>query len=120
MLDLELIFDKSKYNSIQRNQFNLLKDLIKEKLTIGHAGGLFLINSEFLSHLDLLQRKGYTVAVIQDNNGIPTQIDNVAELLDQCMEKYAQEMNQAIAEVNRIRSARTVQELVNYEFPEKK
>jgi hypothetical protein len=34
------------------------------------------------------------------------------------MEKFAQEMNQALAEVNRIRKARTVKELIDYDFTE--
>jgi hypothetical protein len=118
MKELETVFDKSKYNAVQRNQINLLKELINEKLTIGHLGGLFSINSELLLQLDLLERSGYDIAVIQDMNGIPTQINNVSEFKAQCMEKYAQEMNHALAEVNRIRSARTVQELVDYDFPE--
>lgn len=118
MTELETVFNKSKYNAVQRNQLNLLKELIDEKLTIGHLGGLFKIKSELLLQLDLLERSGYNVAVIQDMNGIPTQIDNVSEFKSLCMEKYAQEMNQALAEVNRIRSARTVQELVDYDFSE--
>ena len=118
MTELETIFDKSKYTSVQRNQINLLKELINEKLTVGHLGGLFRINSELLLLLDLLERSGYDTAVVEDMNGIPTEISNVAEFKIQCMEKYAQEMNQAIAEVRRIRSARTVQELVDYDFPE--
>jgi len=118
MNKLETVFEQSKYNTVQRNQFNLLKELIKEKLTIGHLGGLFQIDSELLSFLDLLERSGYTSAVILDMNGIPSQIDNVTEFKSQCMEKFSQEMNQSLAEVNRIRQARTVQELVNYDFTE--
>ena len=34
------------------------------------------------------------------------------------MEKYAQEQNQALAEMRRIRKARTVKELVEYDYPE--
>jgi hypothetical protein len=118
MNELETVFDKSKYNAVQRNQFNLLKELIKEKLTIGHLGGLYQINSELLSFLDLLERSGYDSAVITDMNGLPSQIDNVKEFKAMCMEKFAQEMNQALAEVNRIRNARTVKELVDYDFTE--
>jgi hypothetical protein len=51
-------------------------------------------------------------------NGLPSQIDNVKEFKAMCMEKFAQEMNQALAEVNRIRNARTVKELVDYDFTE--
>jgi|TARA_B110000858_G_scaffold194851_1_gene250058 hypothetical protein len=118
MNELETVFDKSKYNAVQRNQFSLLKELIKEKLTIGHLGGLYQINSELLSFLDLLERSGYDSAVITDMNGLPSQIDNVKEFKAMCMEKFAQEMNQALAEVNRIRNARTVKELVDYDFTE--
>jgi hypothetical protein len=118
MTDIEAVFDKSKFNTVQRNQITLVKELIKEKLIIGHLGGLYSISSELLSFLDLLERSGYDNAVIPDMNGVPTQIDNVKEFKETCMEKFAQEMNQALAEINRIRSARTVQELVDYDFTE--
>lgn len=118
MTDIETVFDKSKFNTVQRNQITLLKELVNEKLTIGHLGGLYKINHELLNFLDLLERSGYDSAVIPDMNDIPNQIDNVKEFKEMCMEKFAQEMNQALAEVNRIRSARTVAELVNYDYPE--
>ena len=120
MNKIEAVFDQSKYNTVQRNQLTLLKELINEKLTIGHLGGLYQIDSELLSFLDLLERSGYDSAVISDMNGIPSQIDNVKEFKATCMEKFAQEMNQALAEVNRIRKARTVKELIDYDFTEQK
>jgi len=118
MDNIDSIFDKSKYIAVQQNQIQLLKELIKEKLTIGHAGGLFYINSELLNFLDLLERSGYDCAVINDINDNPTEITNIKEFKIQCMEKYAQEQNQAIAEMRRIRKARTVKELVEYDFAE--
>lgn len=118
MQDLETIFDKSKYIAVQQNQLNLLKELIKEKLTVGHLGGLFYINSELLNHLDHLHRSGYDSAVIDDINGNPTEITNVKEFKDSCMNKYAQEQNNALAEIRRLRQARTIEELVQYDFNE--
>ena len=118
MQDLETIFDKSKYIAVQQNQLNLLKELIKEKLTVGHLGGLFYINSELLNHLDHLNRSGYDTAVIDDINGNPTEITNVKEFKDSCMKKYAQEQNNALAEIRRLRQARTIEELVQYDFNE--
>ena len=51
-------------------------------------------------------------------NDNPTEITNIKEFKKQCMEKYAQEQNQALAEMRRIRKARTVKELVEYDFTE--
>jgi|TARA_B110000483_G_scaffold243166_1_gene331649 hypothetical protein len=118
MNNLDTIFDKSKYIAVQQNQLQLLKELIKEKLTVGHHGGLFYINSELLNFLDLLERSDYDSAVVDDMNGNPTEIPNVKEFKATCMEKYAQEQNNALAEIRRLRKARTVQELVQYDFNE--
>ena len=117
-MQIETIFDKSKFLAVQQNQLQLLKEIVKEKLTVGHLGGLFLINSELLNFLDLLERSGYDSAVVDDLNGTPTEITNIAQFKKQCMEKYAQEQNQALAEINRIRQARTIEELVQYDFNE--
>ncbi len=118
MDNIDTIFDKSKYIAVQQNQIQLLKELVTEKLTVGQSGGLFLINSELLNFLDLLERSGYDTAVINDINDNPTEITNIKEFKEQCMEKYAQEQNQALAEMRRIRKARTVKELVDYDFAE--
>ena len=53
-------------------------------------------------------------------NDNPTEITNVKEFQKQCMEKYAQEQNQALAEMRRIRKARTVKELVEYDLQKNK
>tara|TARA_B100000886_G_scaffold279457_1_gene203503 strand:+ start:1561 stop:1920 length:360 start_codon:yes stop_codon:yes gene_type:complete len=118
MENIELVFDKSKFIAVQNNQIQLLKEIIKEKLTVGHLGGLFYINSELLNFLDLLERSGYDSAVVNDMNETPVEITNITEFKKTCMEKYAQEQNQALAEMRRIRKARTVKELVEYDYPE--
>ena len=51
-------------------------------------------------------------------NETPVEITNITEFKKMCMEKYAQEQNQALAEMRRIREARTVKELVEYDYPE--
>ena len=83
MKNIDSIFDKSKYIAVQQNQIQLLKEVVKEKLTVGHLGGLFLINSELLNFLDLLERSGYDTAVINDMNDNPTEITNVKEFKKQ-------------------------------------
>tara|TARA_B100001057_G_C22587433_1_gene847601 strand:+ start:255 stop:614 length:360 start_codon:yes stop_codon:yes gene_type:complete len=118
MENIESIFDKSKFIAVQNNQVQLLKEVIKEKLTVGHLGGLFYISSELLNFLDLLERSGYDSAVVDDMNNTPIEITNITEFKKLCMEKYAQEQNQALAEMRRIRKARTVKELVDYDYPE--
>ena len=52
MENIDPIFHKSKYIAVQQNQIQLLKEVVKEKLTVGHLGGLFLINSELINFLD--------------------------------------------------------------------
>ena len=88
MQNIDSIFDKSKYIAVQENQIQLLKELIKEKLTVGHLGGLFLINSELLNFLDLLERSGYDSAVINDMNDNPTEITNIKEFKKQESKQY--------------------------------
>ena len=57
MDNIDSIFDKSKYITVQQNQIQLLKELVTEKLTVGQGGGLFVINSELLNFLDLLDHQ---------------------------------------------------------------
>ena len=69
------LFKQANYRQVQNRQLELLRELKDERLTIGHNGGMFNINPTLLNLLDLLERKGYETAVIDDRNNNPIEVE---------------------------------------------
>lgn len=108
------LFNKANYRQVQNNQLQLLKELKDERLTIGYKGGMFNINPTLLNLLDLLERKGYENAVIDDRNNNPIEVE-VKTFMTSILDTYVQEQNRALAEQRKIVTARSVEEILTYD-----
>ena len=108
------LFKNANYRQVQNNQLQLLKELKNERLTIGYNGGLFNINPTLLNLLDLLERKNYKKAVIDDRNENLIEIE-VRPFMKLILDTYVQEQNRAQAEQQRIVTARSVEEILTYD-----
>lgn len=108
------LFKKANYRQVQNNQLQLLKELKDERLTIGYNGGMFNINPTLLNLLDLLERKNYEKAVIDDRNDNPIEIE-VKPFMKLILDTYIQEQNRAQAEHKKIVTARSVEEILTYD-----
>ena len=108
------LFKQANYRQVQNRQLELLRELKDERLTIGHNGGMFNINPTLLNLLDLLERKGYETAVIDDRNNNPIEVE-VKNFMKLILDTYVQEQNRAIAEQNKIVTARSVEEILTYD-----
>ena len=108
------LFKKANYRQVQNNQLQLLKELKDERLTIGYNGGMFNINPTLLNLLDLLERKGYENAVIDDRNNNPIEVE-VKTFMTLILDTYVQEQNRALAEQRKIVTARSVEEILTYD-----
>ena len=108
------LFNKANYRQVQNNQLQLLKELKDERLTIGYNGGMFNINPTLLNLLDLLERKGYENAVIDDRNNNPIEVE-VKTFMTSILDTYVQEQNRALAEQRKIVTARSVEEILTYD-----
>jgi hypothetical protein len=108
------LFKKANYRQVQNNQLQLLKELTAERLTIGYNGGMFNIDPTLLNLLDLLERKNYTTAVIDDRNDNPIEVE-VKPFMTLILDTYVQEQNRALAEKREIVTARSVEEILTYD-----
>ena len=75
---------------------------------------MFNINPTLLNLLDLLERKGYETAVIDDRNNNPIEVE-VKNFMKLILDTYVQEQNRSIAEQNKIVTARSVEEILTYD-----
>ena len=75
---------------------------------------MFNINPTLLNLLDLLERKGYENAVIDDRNNNPIEVE-VKTFMTSILDTYVQEQNRALAEQRKIVTARSVEEILTYD-----
>jgi len=86
---LQRALDTSNYRLTQRNQINLAKRKLKERLSIAINGGQFVIDQQLIAFVHVLQQyaDGKTV-IINDVNDMPITIDDSADFMEQIVDAY--------------------------------
>lgn len=97
--------------------FNRKEDLkirMNNMLTYAQNGGVFKITPEFISWVRLIMESGKARVVLIDNNGNPIEISNISEFYDTIVGQYWEAVNVYHAEYVKLKSARSVKHV--YEF----
>lgn len=105
----------SNYKVTVYNQKETLKLRMENLLTYAHNGGMFNVNEQLIAFVDVLIRKEQTEAVLIDSRQNPVLIKNLGEFLDEIISKYFEATNEYLAEYEKIRKARTVEQATNNE-----
>jgi len=97
--------------SIQRKT---LKEKIEAKLTYGFNNGLFHIDQNLLTFVDLLCTKGRTTGVvILDVNENPVLIDDLEKFKDEIFSRYFETTNEYFEEYQVLKKSRSVEKLLD-------
>ena len=96
--------------SIQRKT---LKEKIEAKLTYGFNGGLFHIDQNLLTFVEMLCNKGRTTGVILlDSNENPVLIDNLESFRDEIFSRYFEATNEYFESYQSLKKSRSVEKLL--------
>lgn len=96
--------------SIQRK---LLKEKIDAKLTYGYNGGLFRIDRNLLTFVDVLCNKGRTDGVILiDSNENPVMIQDLETFKDEIFSRYFEATNEYFENFEKLKKSRSVEKLL--------
>lgn len=96
--------------SIQRK---VLKEKISAKLTLGHNGGLFCIDTTLLTFVEMLLTKGRTTGVVLlDSNQNPILIEDLTAFRDQCFDRYFEATNEYFEQEQNLKKSRSVEKLL--------
>lgn len=96
--------------SIQRK---LLKEKIDAKLTYGYNGGLFRIDRNLLTFVDILCNKGRTDGVILiDSNENPIMIQDLERFKDEIFSRYFEATNEYFENFEKLKKSRSVEKLL--------
>jgi hypothetical protein len=97
--------------SIQRKT---LKEKIEAKLTYGFNNGLFRIDQNLLTFVDLLCTKGRTAGVvILDVNENPVLIDDLEKFKDEIFSRYFETTNEYFEQYQTLKKSRSVEKLLD-------
>jgi hypothetical protein len=97
--------------SIQRKT---LKEKIEAKLTYGFNNGLFRINQNLLTFVEILCTKGRIAGVvILDVNENPVLIDDLEKFKDEIFSRYFETTNEYFEEYQVLKKSRSVEKLLD-------
>jgi hypothetical protein len=97
--------------SIQRKT---LKEKIEAKLTYGFNNGLFHIDQNLLTFVEILCTKGRTTGVvILDVNENPVLIDDLEKFKDEIFSRYFETTNEYFKEYQVLKKSRSVEKILD-------
>ena len=113
---LKKALDFSNYMVTLNNQKRLLTEKYQENLIHFYNGCQFSITKELINFVKLLlDNHQDDVAVLIDDNGIPTIVDDVKTFCNQIVDVYFEASNDYHTEYMQLKKQRSVEKLVDYE-----
>jgi hypothetical protein len=113
---LKQALEFSNYRQTLSIQTKQLKERINAKLMLGYSNGLFKIDRELITFVQMLidQERIENVPFL-DANGNPVLIDNLENFRDEILDRYFSSLYEYYNEYEKIKKSRSVQTLTDYE-----
>lgn len=113
---LEQALEFSNYKKTFSLKREVLKEKLEAKLIYGIEGGLFRIDRELLSFVQMLIDQGRKDNVpIIDSNGNPVLIKDIVKFREEIFDRYFEASLEYFNEYEKMKKSRNVEKLVNYE-----
>jgi hypothetical protein len=115
---MEEAFKKALEFSNFRQSFSIQRKVLKEKvdakLTYGYNGGIFKIDRDLLTFVQILCDKGRTEGtVVLDTNENPILIENLEEFKDEIFDRYFTSTLEYHSEYQKLKQSRTTEKLLD-------
>jgi hypothetical protein len=111
---LKAALDFSNYQQTFSIQKKVLKERISAKLTYGFNGGLFRIDRNLLTFVDMLCAKGRTSGVVLlDVNENPILVDDLEAFREELFQRYFEATNEYFDQYQKIKKSRSVEKLIS-------
>ena len=113
---LEKSLDFSNYKKAFAVNREVLKEKLESKLIYGFAGGIFRIDQNLLTFVQMMIDQDRKTGVpIIDSNGNPILIADLLKFQGEIFDRYFEATLDYFHEFNKIKKSRTVEKLVDYE-----
>jgi hypothetical protein len=112
--DLKNALDFANYRHTFAIQRKTLKEKIDARLTYGFNGGIFKIDRNLLTFVQVLESNGRTEGVVLlDANENPVLVDDLSSFKDEIFDRYFTATNEYFEEYQKLKKSRTVESLVS-------
>ena len=115
---LEQALEYSNFRNILATRQENLKVLLKNRLLLTYAGGLFSVNKELVSLLFSLINSGQKEFVFIDNNDIPVLIEDLEDFFDIVLSKYKDSLLSYYKNYQKLSDAREIRKVINWDGKE--
>jgi len=113
---LSKALDFSNYMVTLNNQKRLLTEKYQENLLHFYNGCQFTVTKELINFVKLLlDNHQDDVAVLTDDNGIPTIVDDIEKFYNEIFNVYFEASNYYHTEYMKLKNQRSIEKLVDYE-----
>ena len=112
---LEKALNFSNYMITLNNQKRLIKEKYNEDLVYFFNGCQFTISKELINFCSSMSAAGQDNLVLIDDNGIPTQIEDLNTFHENILDQYFAASNTYFTEYSNLKKNRSVEKLVDYE-----
>ena len=109
---LKAALEFSNYQQTFSIQRKTLKEKVEAKLTYGCNGGLFRIDRNLLTFVEIISTKRTTGIVLLDSNDNPILIDNIADFKDEIFSRYFEATNEYYEQYQQLKKSRSVEKLI--------
>lgn len=111
---LKAALDFSNFRQAFSIQQKILKEKIQAKLTFGYNSGIFKIDRELISFVQMLIDKGRKNAVVLlDVNDNPIIVDDLEKFQEEIMDRYFTSTNEYFEDFQKLKKSRSVEKLLD-------
>jgi len=109
---LQAALDFSNYQQTFAIKRKTLKEKIEAKLTYGFNGGLFCIDKNLLTFVEVISAKRSSEVVLMDANDNPILIDDLEAFKDEIFSRYFEATNEYYKQYQQLKKSRSVEKLI--------
>ncbi len=117
---LEQALDFSNFRMILMTRQKNLKTLMNNKLTLIYGGGVFKVDKELISFVNVLMRSNIKKFIFIDSNDIPILIEDLKDFGRATFDKYREALNQYYKSYQKLSEAREIRKVIDWDEDEKK
>lgn len=115
---MDEVLQKALEFSNYKQTLNIQKKTLQEKLdlalTYGHAGGIFKIDQQLISFVQMLVDKGRVENIpLIDANNNPILVTDLNQFRDEIFDRYFSATQEYLFEYKKIKTSRSVEKLVD-------
>jgi hypothetical protein len=111
---LKAVLDFANYQQTFSIHKKILKERTAAKLMYGFSGGLFAIDRNLLTFVEMLCAKGRASGIVLlDSNENPILIENLEAFRDEIFSRYFEVTNEYFQEFDKIKKSRSVEKLIS-------